>query len=701
VDEPEAPEPDPSEPNPSQQDPSEHDPSTPESKEPAGPPGIVERVEVKARADDLVGIASSATEGVTGRADLERRPKLRPGEVVESVPGVIATQHSGGGKGHQYFLRGFNLDHGSDFRVSVGGMQVNLPTHGHGQGYADLNFLIPDLIDTVRFRKGTYYADVGDFSAAGSADIDYVRSLPEGIVEVTAGNFDYQQALVADSIAVGGGNLLGAVEYYHYDGPWDRPDHFVKLNGLVSFSREEAGSGFSITAMGYDGDWDATDQIPRRAVETGLIGRFGLIDEDLAGGSSRYSLSGEVHRRHGLNLTRISTYVVWYDLDLLSNFTYNLDDQSDDSRVDGDQFLQLDDRVIFGTRLGQERQADWGSRPVTYGYGLDLRYDLIDNALSSTRGGEPNETIREDDVDQFMGGLYADSEVRWSPLIRTRLGLRADYYDVNVDSNLDANSGGESDSLLSPKLGIVLAPWARTECYVNLGYGYHSNDARGATIRVDPRTGEPVDRVDPLVRAKGADVGFRTTALKDLNSSLSFFLLELDSELIFVGDAGGTEASRPSRRTGVEIANFYRVRDWLFVDLDMTFSDAEFTDSDPAGDHIPGAIEETVAAGFSIDDLQGYFGSLRWRYFGGRPLIEDNSVRSGSTSLLNARLGYDFHNGLSLALDIFNLLDRKDSDIEYYYASRLPGEPAEGVEDVHFHPMEERSFRVIARWRLR
>jgi len=662
---------------------------------------FTEHVEVKARADDLTGIATSATEGVTGSSDLAKRPMLRSGEVVETVPGLIATQHSGGGKANQYFLRGFNLDHGTDFRVNVGGMQVNLPSHGHGQGYTDLNFVIPELVDTVEFRKGTYYADTGDFSAAGSTDIEYFRSMPETAIALTVGSFDFKRALLADSFAVGGGDLLGALEYYHYDGPWDRPDDFEKLNGVLRYSRGDAEGGFSVTAMGYRGGWDATDQIPERAVKQGLIGRFGLLDPDLYGESSRYSLSGELHRRRGQTQTDLLAYVISYRLELLSNFTYNLDSRpSDLNPVDGDQFLQLDDRIVVGAVLGQDRFIAWNGRPTRIGYGVELRYDVIENGLFSTSGGVATETVRDDSVDQWMAGAYVDGEVRWTPKVRTRMGLRFDHYLVSVEADLEANSGNRSDSLVSPKLGITFGPWGRTECYANFGYGYHSNDARGATIRVDPTTGEPVERVDPLVRARGADLGFRTTAAPDLQTSVSFFLLDMDSELLFVGDAGGTEASRPSRRVGVELTNFYRPLPWLSVDLDITLADAEFTDSDPSGNHIPGAIEQTVAAGVSFDRGRGWYGGLRWRYFGPRPLIEDGSVRSDATSVTHARVGYSFKKGVSLTLEVFNLFDREDNDIVYYYASRLPGEPGGGVEDIHFHPMESRTLRLTMRWRL-
>jgi outer membrane receptor protein involved in Fe transport len=357
----------------------------------------------------------------------------------------------------------------------------------------------------------------------------------------------------------------------------------------------------------------------------------------------------------------VSGFLQTYDLNLLSNFTYFLDDETN-----GDQFLQQDDRRILGVRAEHRRWGTVRGRPGELGYGADLRLDRIDNGLFETVAGEVSGTIREDQVDQLTGGLFIDGEVRFSPWLKTRAGLRADSIRADVDSDLGENSGREDDWIVSPKLSLILGPWRKSEYYVNLGYGYHSNDARGATIRLDPRSGQPVEPVDLLVRARGADVGLRTTAVSGLQTTLSFFALELDSELLFVGDAGATEASRPSRRIGVELTNFYRPVRWLSLDLDIALTDAEFTDIDPAGDRIPGAIEQAVAAGISFHHRGGFLGSLRWRYFGPRPLIEDDSVRSGSTSLVNLQGAYRYANGMTVGVEVFNLLDREDNDIEYF-----------------------------------
>ena len=655
---------------------------------------IYDELEVRGRAANLTGIALSATEGFTGRVDLAKRPILRPGELIETTPGVMATQHSGGGKANQYFVRGFNLDHGTDFSLSVAGVPVNMPTHGHGQGYADLSFLIPEVVDYVRYRKGPYYADVGDFSAAGTVSMGLVRRLPESLLTLTGGSNDYARALWADSFEMAGGDVVTAIDGFHEDGPWTRGQRYQGLKALARYSTGDAHRGYSLTFMGYSADWLSTDQIPRRALESGQIGRFDLIDPGPRGETQRFSLSGEWQRGDDRSLTQGSAYVLFYDFDLVSNFTYLLEDPQN-----GDQFEQQDRRWATGLDLHRSWLHSWTGRKVESRMGIDGRFDEIENGLFRTRSLTRIATVRTDSVSQLRAGLWADTTLHWHDKVRTKLGLRGDLFAADVESDLAANSGSESDLLLSPKLSLLLGPWRSTEIYVNFGYGYHSNDARGSVITIDPVSGEPAVPVEPLVRAKGLDLGLRTTFVQGLHTTVSLFALELDSELVFVGDGGATEASRPSRRVGVEWTNFYQLSPKLTVDIDLTWTDATFTDEAPEGDEIPGAIGTTIAAGLSFDDLGSFFGALRWRYFSDVPLIEDGSQNWESTSVLNARIGYRFKNGLDVTLDVFNVLDSDDSDIEYFYASRLPGEPAEGIEDVHFHPMESRSARLAVTWR--
>jgi hypothetical protein len=619
--------------------------------------------------NDLLGIASTASEGVITSKEIERRPFHRAGEILETVPGVIVSQHSGEGKANQYYLRGFNLDHGADIAVTVAGVPVNMPTHGHGQGYADANFLIPELIGGVQFKKGPYYADEGDFASAGAVNINYLSLLEKPIALVQGGSEGFRRALYAASPRFGDGYLLYALEAGANDGPWVRPDDFRKLNGVLRYTRGDQRGGFNITAMGYDARWNATDQIPERAVRRGALSRFGLIDPTDGGATSRYSLAGEWQRHSSSTLTQAAAYAIKYRLNLFSNFTYFLDDP-----VNGDQFEQADDRLVFGARGAHRWRATIGGVSLENVAGVQARRDDIRNVgLYRTRSRERLSTTREDRVQETSAAVYGQSALQWSPWLRTIVGLRADRYQFDVDARRTA-------SIVSPKLTMILGPWRNTELYANAGTGFHSNDARGETT--------------PLARTRGAELGLRTTLIPRVHMTAALWALDMASELLFVGDAGTTEASRPSRRTGIEVSTFYNLTDWLAIDADYAHSRARFRDDDPAGNRIPGAIEGVASAGLNLIDLRGFSGELRYRWFGPRPLIEDDSVRSAGSSLVNARLGYRLTPRIRLDVDVFNLLDAHVSDIDYFYTSRLHGEPAGGTSDLHFHPVEARAVRL-------
>jgi hypothetical protein len=445
--------------------------------------------------------------------------------------------------------------------------------------------------------------------------------------------------------------------------------------------------------MGYKADWNATDQVPQRAIDEGRISRFGYIDPSDDGRTHKYSLVADAQRSAGRGSTRATLYGFRYGLNLISNFTYFLDDPEN-----GDQIEQEDRRTVWGGRLTHRRLAHLFGRHTENAVGVQLRHDAVDNtALYKTVLGRRIGTVREDAVSQTMLGFYGDSEIEWSPRFRTGLGLRGDVYRFDVDSSNALNSGKGSDAIVSPKATAVIGPWQGTELYVNGGLGYHSNDARGATIAVDPRTGAPVERVAPLVRARGAEVGLRSVRVPKLQSTIALWYLGFDSELLFIGDAGITEASRPSRRTGVEWTNYARLNPWLTAEADISFSDARFTDDDPAGNTVPGALDRVISGAITIEPAKRLFGSIRLRHFGPRPLVEDASVQSKSTTIWNSEIGYGVARQARLMLEVFNLFDAEVSDIDYFYRSRLPGEPFEGMDDVHLHPSLPRTARVTLR----
>jgi hypothetical protein len=647
-----------------------------------------QEVIVTGRSLDLTGVADSATEGKVGQKEIENRPILRAGEVLETVPGLIVTEHSGDGKANQYFLRGFNLDHGTDFATWVNGMPINMPTNAHGQGYTDLSFLIPELIDTINFRKGPYYAEEGDFSAAGAVHMDYFNTLEHGFGTVTMGTSGYLRGVAADSFKVGDGSLLLAVEAFHYDGPWDVPENYVRQNAVVRYSEGDAQHGWNVTAMAYRGTWNSTDQIAKRAVDSGLIDRFGTLDSTDGGKSHRYSLSTQWHSGDKDGMWRASAYLVDYQLQLFSNFTYFMDDP-----VNGDQFEQAERRSILGGDLAYDLYSKWLGQDQKTTFGIQTRNDWIrDLGLFHTRARQVLSTTSDDDVVQDSVSLYVSNNTQWNDWFRSIIGVRGDYYWFNVNSNIPQNAGTHNQGIASPKASLVFGPWEKTEFYLNGGFGFHSNDGRGTTIALDPGSLTPVKSVDALVRAKGADVGVRTTIVPGLQSTVSVFILDIASELVFAGDAGTTEPSRPSRRYGVEFANYYTPVPWFTFDADFAYAHARFTDSDPVGNYIPGAVEGVLEVGGTVQLENGLLAGLRLRYFGPRPLIEDDSVRSNSTTLVNGRLGYKWKN-LTIALDVLNIFNQKSSDIDYYYASQLQGEPGP-VNDIHFHPVEPREYRI-------
>jgi outer membrane receptor protein involved in Fe transport len=659
------------------------------------PSDDLDEVVVSAKRQALIGKVESSSQGTVTRAQLETRPVLRTGELLETVPGLVVTQHSGDGKANQYFLRGFNLDHGTDLATSVDGIPVNMHTHGHGQGYTDINFVIPELLDRVEYKKGTYYADEGNFSAAGAVDLRYRRKLDDNMVSLTLGEDRYVRGLFAGGAELGGGDLMFALDYGRANGPWDLKEDLRRLNGLVKFAHGEKQDGYVITASAYDGKWNSTDQIPERAVDSGLLDRFGFFDPTDGGDSHRYSLGFDIDKPVGDWQLAANVYALDYQLDLFSNFTYALDP------VNGDQFEQFDDRDAYGLHAQISRETRYGGMQGRLEFGFESRFDDIGQVgLYLTDARVRLSTVRQDAVQRLGLGFYVEQQLQATDWLRVIAGLRHDRADFDVDSDLDANSGSAHDSITSPKLSLVFGPWADTEFFVNAGRGFHENDARGTTITIDPGDGvTPVARVNPMVRATGAEVGVRTALIPWTQFAVTAWTLDLDSELLYVGDAGATEANRASRRHGVEVGVYVTPRPWLTLDADLAWSHSRFTQFDPAGDHIPGAVESVASLGVAVQHPNGWFGGARFRHFGAAPLLEDDSVRSSPTTLVNLEAGRRIGKRFSVALAAYNVLDSHDNDITYFYASRLPGESAP-VEDRHFHPVEPRTLRltVETRW---
>jgi len=671
---------------------------------------------------------SAASEKNVSGADVNARPFSRPAEVLEVVPGLIVTQHSGDGKANQYFLRGFNLDHGTDLAISVDDMPVNMRTHAHGQGYADLNFLIPELIGSVNLRKGPYFADEGDFSSVGSVHVGLLDSI-RSMASMTIGSFGYRRILDITSSKLGDGTLLVAGEVNTYNGPWDNPDSLRKLNGLMRYSQGTAEDGFSLTGMAYANKWNSTDQIPSRAIASGQIGLYGAIDLSDGGNSDRFSLSGRWAETEDSGSSKANFYVIKSSLNLWNDFTYFLTDP-----VNGDQFHQHDDRILGGVNASHVFKSRFAGLPMETEIGVQSRYDAIRLDLNNTVQRQFLSPIRSDSVGEGSIGLFAQNTLHWTDWLRTNVGWRGDFYDASVLSYFTpANSGTANAFMGSPKFGVVLGPWARTEFFINAGEGFHSNDARGVTITESPTDGSPLQASPFLVKTQGAEIGLRTKLIPKLESSISLFLLDSASEILFSGDAGDTEASRPSRRYGIEWTNDYRPLSWLSLEGDLALTHARFRGDDPAqaalyaslagfpaaqignapGNYIPGAPSMIASAGIRFGEKSGWFSALRYRYFGPRPLTEDDAFVSPATGLLNGQFGYRFENGWRIQFDGFNLLNSKSDQITYAYGSLLksdslfamcfpatgaPTAPAavcqNGVMDSVLHPIEPTAIRL-------
>ncbi len=713
-------------------------------------------INVQGRQDDLVGIAQSAGQVTVGAEELKNRPILRSGEILETLPGLIITQHAGGGKANQYFLRGFNLDHGTDIAIFLDDMPLNLPSHAHGEGYSDMNTVIPEFVERVDAEKGPYYAEVGDYGSAGNAHVVYYKTLPQNFFQVDGGMYQFARFVFGVSQKFGKGNLLYGGEAYHDGGPWVHSDNFYKFNGLVTYSQGGADNSFNITARAYDGArWNSSDQLPYTAIP--VVGFFGTLNPEDGGHSHRYSLQSEWHRKGENSETTISTYGFYYDLNLWSDFTYYLVDP-----YNGDQFEQQDRRWVAGFDLRHTIFGHFFCRKTETTFGMQLRNDWIHNGLFRTEDrvrtsktdyvanylDEPSSLDQiavlpaDTDLNKFtetIGSPWVTSKIQWASKFRTILALRGDegkgvitsftnptnpnYPNDPYPANYNPNTHQSVTKFLpSPKASLIFGPWANTELYVQGGASYHTNDVRGSTQLYEPvspdypyyNTPNPI-KIPFLVQTKGAEVGVRTAAVPQLQSTVEVWYLHSNSELLQDGDTGGTSASvQSSNRYGIEVGNYYTPTEHLAFDADFADSRAIFTQNDPDdstsytstplgpqlcarnsscfgllpigrgsflqnpyGKEVPEAVRWVVAAGAALQDYKRFSASLRLRYFGPRPLTSDAIYTSPSTALVNLGGSYKINKNWSLWGEVLNLFNRRDHDVDYAYVSQIT--PAAGL----------------------
>jgi outer membrane receptor protein involved in Fe transport len=659
-------------------------------------------VQVKGHYDNGVGTSNAASQGVILGALLQDIPIIRPGEVLEAIPGLVVTQHSGEGKANQYFLRGYNLDHGTDFTTSVDGVPVNMPTNGHGQGYSDINFLIPELVERIDYRKGPYFPQNGDFSSAGSADVKYRDTLPGPLLDLTVGSKGYKRGLFATSFPLfdhrSGPTLLTALEAMKEDGPWRHPDNMHKLNGLLRLSDGDAQNGWSADALGYIAHWNSTDQVPLELIQSGALCRFCALDPTDGGRTAREILSGEWHASDANGYLRASAFAEHYRLQLSSNFTF-----FEHNPEQGDQFTQRDARNILGSKIAKGWNQSLFGHDSTTEVGLQVRHDQIHVSLYDSQARVAYHTESSDLVGETEGGVYLENTTNWTGWFRSLVGARADaiYFDL-TSNTFSPNSGTASGNRVSPKLALIFGPWGKTEFFLNAGKGFHSNDGRGVVDRFESG-GVPATRAPALVASFGKEIGVRTEIIPGLQSSLALWSLNSASELVYSADAGGTNINGASKRYGVEWNNHMIINQWLLFDADLAWTHARYAhenENGAIGNQIPNAVSEVASVGLSAHRVGPWSADIKALYIGGYPLSQDGVLRAQTSFVTNLRVQRELTPHVSLSLDVLNLFDRKYFEIAYEQDYQISPTSPVVPNGVTVHPGEPRVVRLTMNLRL-
>ena len=690
----------------------------------AGPPTRLSEVVVTASRLDLIGTAVSASEGSVTPEEIRLRPAYRVGQLLETIPGLVVTIHSGEGKANQYLARGFNLDHGTDIANFFDDVPINRPTNAHGQGYSDLNFIMPELIDGLDYTKGTYYASVGDFGAVVSDHMHMADSIPNQI-SLAAGTLNDDEVFIGGTHAFDADDrLLGAFELGHTDGPFTHSDNFQKYAGALRYSHGNAADGYDLTALYYHGDGNFTTDQPLRAIQEGLIDRFGTLDPSDGTHDERLSLSSHYATTGQAWRFASNVYFIHSKQTLWNDFTHFLDDP-----IHGDQEQQDENRDTAGGAAAFTLDHPLGPFESHTTVGVQARYDDIYIDRRHTVGRQVLDyceeeqpsgpaiaysvgqtACSEDRVQTADLGVYISNSTRFTRWFRTDLGLREEYYrgyDHSLLPGFDGTAnfdGSTSQTLFQPKGNFVFGPWASTEFYLSAGRGFHSDDVRGVTQTV-PIQGIPAAAgpTPLLVRADSEEVGLRSDLIPKVKVQLALFNVHLQSELIYDQDEGQDQASAPSRRDGVELSTEYHPLPFLELNADLTASHARFTGENLeafglGGNHIPNAPGFIGSVGALVDNLGPFYGGLEIRMLGSYPLTDDNTVKDSGYTETNVNLGYHLTSRVKAEAEIFNLFDVHADAAAYDYVDRLPGEPADGVQDHHIHPLEPISarFRITA-----
>ncbi len=615
--------------------------------------------------------------------DLSLRPRVRPGDILSVVPGLFAVQHAGGGKANQYFLRGFDADHGTDVALFVDGVPINLPSHGHGQGWLDVHFLIPEVVLALSASKGPYQARYGDFATAGAVEIRLADHVHESTLLAQAGSFGSARTVFVVSPELGDDwSTVIAGEASTSNGPFRNPERFRKVNVFGRATRHLGLGSLSVTWMSYSGGWNASGQVPLRAVGKipELPDAFGTIDPTEGGSTQRHQLSVSYGYRRDDDEARALLYAIRYQFELFSNFTFFANDADN-----GDQIAQTDGRTVAGAHWFYRRTRRAMGMSFVSTVGFQARHDAIENTLHATASRKILGTSVDSGVSQTSVGVYAEEDVKLLPWLRAIAGVRFDRYDVAVRDRLERSDGPQTSGvagtmLASPKLTVVLSPAPVLDLFLNYGRGFHSNDARGAVRRMDPAS----PTVTLLAVAVGYEAGARLRLFDRVDLGAAVFRLDLESETVWVGDEGTTEARGPTRRIGAELEARVKLTKWLFADADATFTRATFVQNAGNGNAVALAPTRTFSGGIGFKHPKGTFGGLRVRAIAARPATEDRALVADGWTVFDATLGHRF-GWFELAADVRNVLNTRWREVQFANESRLRTEPAP-VRDIHFTP---------------
>jgi hypothetical protein len=673
------------------------------SADTSAPSPDADTILVTGRRMSELGTEVSASAGTITDAQVAEQPTLRPAEILQLVPGLVVVQHAAGGKANQYYLRGFEMDHGDMFLTWVDGVPVNEVSHAHGPGYTDLNWLVPEFVDHIDFEKGPYYADRGDFASAGAADIHLIRSVPSAVLKEEVGTDGWVRVLGADSAVVGSGTLLLGAEYSHYDGPWIDGENYRKRNGIVTYSGGDTANGFAITAQAYRGNWLGNDQIPLAAIEAGQVPLYGSEDPSTGGTSSRYSLYGRWHETDAAGTTRATLYAVHYTLDLFANFTDDLF-----FPAEGDGQRQNDRRWTYGGHVERDLTGGYLGQGTTDRLGFELRDDDAHTFLDRVEDRVQWAHVRADDVGEIMISPWYENNIAWTDWFSTVAGMRADVLVYGDHSDTALNSGNGIAWRPSPKVGARLGIRPDTDFYIQAGLGISSEDIPGVTSTVQPGPFSPAGPLGggiaatpqpPLTRNRGAEIGIHTRTIPGLDSTVSLWTLESQDEFVYDGDIGAvTGSGRPGRRWGIEWNNRWQPTGWIDVTADVALSRAHYLDQDdPAGNRIPESVRAMTAGQVTLHDLvwpPDTKWTIGWRYLGPRFLTEDATIQSRPSLVFNAKAQYDVTPRISIGGEILNLFNAHYDDAEYWYQYRLPGQPPDGETGYVVHPSEPLELRI-------